>query len=74
MIVIQKISDALAKLKELEENENSKQETFWKELNELKLPIYLLIKDSKSYYIKLTMKFLNISGKYKSKIFSKRGR
>ena len=74
MIVIQKISDALAKLKELEENENTKQETFWKELKELKLPIYLLIKDSKSYYIKLTMKFLNISGKYKSKIFSKRGR
>ena len=46
--MIQKISDAFVKLKELEENENKKEEKFWKEFNDLKLPMYLIIQDSKS--------------------------
>ena len=45
--MIQKISEALTKLKELEENESKKGEKFWKDLNELKLPMYLIIEDSK---------------------------
>jgi len=47
--VIQKISDTFSKLKELEDNEKQKEETFWKNLNELKLPIYLIYEDGKLF-------------------------
>ena len=70
--MIQKISDTFAKLKELEDNEKQKEETFWKNLNELKLPIYLIYEDGKLFKINLIMKFLNNSGKKQIKIFTKR--
>ena len=47
LIVIQKISDAFSKLKELEDKEQKKEEEFWKNLTDLKLPIYLIFEDSK---------------------------
>ena len=72
LIVIKKISEAFAKLQQLEDNENQKEEKFWKDLNDLKLPMYLIIEDSKSFSIILTMKFLNNSAKNKKKIFTKR--
>ena len=46
-IVIQKISDVFAPIKKLEDNEAEREEKFWKELNELKLPMYSIIEDSK---------------------------
>ena len=70
--MIQKISDAFAKLKELEDSENKKEETFWKDLNDLKLPLYLIYEDGKLFKINLIMKFLNNSGKNQIKIFTKR--
>ena len=70
--MIQKISDAFAKLKELEDSENKKEETFWKGLNDLKLPLYLIYEDGKLFKINLIMKFLNNSAKNKKKIFTKR--
>lgn len=72
--MIQKISDAFAKLKELEDSENKKEETFWKDLNDLKLPLYLIYEDGKLFKINLIMKFLNNSGKNQNKIPTKRGR
>ena len=72
--MIQKISDAFAKLKELEDCENKKEETFWKDLNDLKLPLYLIYEDGKLFKINLIMKFLNNSGKNQNKIPTKRGR
>jgi len=72
--VIQKITDAFAKLKELEDSENKKEETFWKDLNDLKLPLYLMYEDGKLFKINLIMKFLNNSGKNQNKIPTKRGR
>ena len=72
--MIQKISDAFAKLKELEDSENKKEETFWKGLNDLKLPLYLIYEDGKLFKINLIMKFLNNSGKNQNKIPTKRGR
>ena len=72
--MIQKITDAFAKLKELEDNENKKEETFWKDLNDLKLPLYLIYEDGKLFKINLIMKFLNNSGKNQNKIPTKRGR
>jgi hypothetical protein len=72
--VIQKISDAFAKLKELEDSENKKEETFWKDLNDLKLPLYLIYEDGKLFKINLIMKFLNNSGKNQNKIPTKRRR
>ena len=72
--MIQKISDAFAKLKELEDSENKKEETFWKDLNDLKLPLYLIYEDGKLFKINLIMKFLNNSGKNQNKISTKRGR
>ena len=51
--MIQKISDAFAKLKELEDSENKKEETFWKDLNDLKLPLYLIYEDGKLFKINL---------------------
>jgi len=72
--VIQKITDAFAKLKELEDSENKKEETFWKDLNDLKLPLYLIYEDGKLFKINLIMKFLNNSGKNQNKIPTKRGR
>ena len=47
IILIQKISEAFAPLKKLEDNEAEREEKFWKELNELKLPMYSIIEDSK---------------------------
>ena len=73
-MVIQKITDAFAKLKELEDSENKKEETFWKDLNDLKLPLYLIYEDGKLFKINLIMKFLNNSGKNQNKIPTKRGR
>ena len=72
--MIQKISDAFTKLKELEDSENKKEETFWKDLNDLKLPLYLIYEDGKLFKINLIMKFLNNSGKNQNKIPTKRGR
>ena len=72
--MIQKISDAFAKLKELEDSENKKEEAFWKDLNDLKLPLYLIYEDGKLFKINLIMKFLNNSGKNQNKIPTKRGR
>lgn len=72
--MIQKISDAFAKLKELEDSENKKEETFWKDLNDLKLPLYLIYEDGKLFKINLIMKFLNNSGKNQNKIPTKRRR
>ena len=72
--MIQKITDAFAKLKELEDSENKKEETFWKDLNDLKLPLYLMYEDGKLFKINLIMKFLNNSGKNQNKIPTKRGR
>jgi hypothetical protein len=72
--VIQKITDAFAKLKELEDSENKKEETFWKDLNDLKLPLYLIYEDGKLFKINLIMKFLNNSGKNQNKIPTKRRR
>ena len=72
--MIQKISDAFAKLKELEDSENKKEETFWKDLNDLKLPLYLIYEDGKLFKINLIMKFLNNSGKNQNKILTKRRR
>ena len=72
--MIQKITDAFAKLKELEDSENRKEETFWKDLNDLKLPLYLIYEDGKLFKINLIMKFLNNSGKNQNKIPTKRGR
>ena len=72
--MIQKITDAFAKLKELEDSENKKEETFWKDLNDLKLPLYLIYLDGKLFKINLIMKFLNNSGKNQNKIPTKRGR
>ncbi len=72
--MIQKITDAFAKLKELEDSENKKEETFWKDLNDLKLPLYLIYEDGKLFKINLIMKFLNNSGKNQNKIPTKRGR
>ena len=72
--MIQKITDAFAKLKELEDNENKKEETFWKDLNDLKLPLYLIYEDGKLFKINLIMKFLNNSGKNQNKIPTKRRR
>ena len=72
--MIQKISDAFAKLKELEDSENKKEETFWKDFNDLKLPLYLIYEDGKLFKINLIMKFLNNSGKNQNKIPTKRGR
>ena len=72
--MIQKISDAFAKLKELEDSENKKEEIFWKDLNDLKLPLYLIYEDGKLFKINLIMKFLNNSGKNQNKIPTKRGR
>ena len=72
--MIQKISGAFAKLKELEDSENKKEETFWKDLNDLKLPLYLIYEDGKLFKINLIMKFLNNSGKNQNKIPTKRGR
>ena len=72
--MIQKITDAFAKLKELENSENKKEETFWKDLNDLKLPLYLIYEDGKLFKINLIMKFLNNSGKNQNKIPTKRGR
>ena len=72
LIVIKKISEAFAKLQQLEDNENQKEEKFWKDLNDLKLPMYLIIEDSKSFSI-IIIKFLNNSAKNKKKkIFTKR--
>ena len=51
LIVIIKISEAFAKLQQLEDNENQKEEKFWKDLNDLKLPMYLIIEDSKLFTI-----------------------
>ena len=45
--MIQKISEAFAPLKKLEDNEVEREEKFWKEFNELKLPLYLIIEDGK---------------------------
>ena len=72
--MIQKISDAFAKLKELEDSENKKEETFWKDFNDLKLPLYLIYEDGKLFKINLIMKFLNNSGKNQNKIPTKRRR
>ncbi len=72
--MIQKITDAFAKLKELEDSENKKEETFWKDLNDLKLPLYLIYEDGKLFKINLIMKFLNNSGKNQNKIPTKRRR
>ena len=72
--MIQKISDAFAKLKELEDSENKKEEIFWKDLNDLKLPLYLIYEDGKLFKINLIMKFLNNSGKNQNKIPTKRRR
>ena len=72
--MIHKISDAFAKLKELEDSENKKEETFWKDLNDLKFPLYLIYEDGKLFKINLIMKFLNNSGKNQNKIPTKRGR
>ena len=72
--MIQKITDAFAKLKELEDSENKKEETFWKDLNDLKLPLYLIYEDGKLFKINLIMKFLNYSEKNQNKIPTKRGR
>ena len=72
--MIQKITDAFAKLKELEDSENKKEETFWKDLNDLKLPLYLIYEDGKLFKINLIMKFFNNSGKNQNKIPTKRGR
>jgi len=49
IIVIQKIGDTFAKLKKMEEEneQNKKEEKFWKEIEELKLPMYSIIEDSK---------------------------
>ena len=57
MLVIKKISEAFAKLQQLEDNEKQKEEKFYKELNDLKLPMYLIIEDSKLFWIYLSMKF-----------------
>ena len=51
LIVIKKISEAFAKLQQLEDNENQKEEKFWKDLIDLKLPMYLIIEDSKLFSI-----------------------
>ncbi len=72
--MIQKITDAFDKLKELEDSENKKEETFWKDLNDLKLPLYLIYEDGKLFKINLIMKFLNNSGKNQNKIPTKRRR
>ena len=72
--MILKITDAFAKLKELEDSENKKEETFWKDLNDLKLPLYLIYEDGKLFKINLIMKFLNNSGKNQNKIPTKRRR
>ena len=72
--MIQKITDAFAKLKELEDSENKKEETFWKDLNDLRLPLYLIYEDGKLFKINLIMKFLNNSGKNQNKIPTKRRR
>ena len=72
--MIQKISEAFAPLKKLEDNEAEREEKFWKEFNDLKLPLYLIIQDSKKNKINLTIKFLNNSQKYKFKIFTKEKR
>ena len=45
--MIKKISDAFEPLKKLEDNEAEREENFWKKINELKLPMYLIIEDSK---------------------------
>ena len=45
--MIQKISDVFAPIKKLEDNETEREEKFWKKLNELKLPMYSIIEDSK---------------------------
>jgi len=74
LIVIKKISEAFAKLQQLEDNENQKEEKFWKDLNDLKLPLYLIYEDGKLFKINLIMKFLNNSGKNQNKIPTKRGR
>ena len=57
MLVIKKISEAFSKLQQLEDNEKQKEEKFYKELNDLKLPMYLIIEDSKLFWIYLSMKF-----------------
>ena len=72
--MIQKISDAFAKLKEIEDRENKKEEIFWKDINDLKLPLYLIYEDGKLFKIKLIMKFINNSGKNQNKILTKRRR
>ena len=72
--MIQKISDAFAKLKELEDRENKKEEIFWKDINDLKLPLYLIYEDGKLIKLKLIMKFINNSGKNQNKILTKRRR
>ena len=74
LIVIKKISEAFAKLQQLEDNENQKEEKFWKDLNDLKLPLYLIYEDGKLFKINLIMKFLNNSGKNQNKIPTKRRR
>ena len=57
MLVIKKISEAFSKLQQLEDNEKQKEEKFYKELNDLKLPMYLIIEDSKLFWTYLSMKF-----------------
>ena len=57
MLVLKKISEAFSKLQQLEDNEKQKEEKFNKELNDLKLPMYLIIEDSKLFWTYLTMKF-----------------
>ena len=49
MLVLKKISEAFSKLQQLEDNEKQKEEKFYKELNDLKLPMYLIIEDSKLF-------------------------
>ena len=55
--MIQKISEAFAPLKKLEDNEAEREEKFWKEFNELKLPLYLIIEDGKLNKNKFNYKF-----------------
>ena len=46
--MIHKISDAFAPLKQIEDKDTPEhEEKFWNDLNELKLPLYLIMEDSK---------------------------
>ena len=59
--MVQKISEALANLNKLEEEDDK----LWKEINDIKLPMYLIIEDGKYNYINMIMAFLNNSQKNK---------